>query len=166
MNRTVPCMVDGVELPLLFSLGALKKITARLGDIEVLFDAFHEETKDERIIREQIEKDLPAEERTGRKRDRTLKKQAGKAKIVEMLPFLIAVLAEQGQLAGGERDPSRLVTEEWVESHAMPYDMDPLTVALCQALGAGMRLIHPSPSSGERDLVKEQLEKNVEGAEA
>ncbi len=166
MSKIVACVVDGKELHLLFSLAALNQINERLGDIDILFDAFRTEREDERIVREQIMEALPPKEKAKRKLALEARAKEGKRKTTQLLPFIIATMAAQGQLFEGERDHDKLITESWVESHTFPYDIEPLTVAMCTAISKGMKMSSSQGNADEaEDVVREQISKNVVSAE-
>lgn len=147
-KRIVTLELDGRELPLLFSLGANIEIAERMGSVETLFDALHEETDEERTAREIIEANLPK------------KAEQKKPSLPEIVPFLTACLARQGQRYMGETDKAQLISEEWVELHAFPEDMPRMVEAVSEAIGNGLWMRHKSKGAEERDLVLEAIEKN------
>ncbi len=153
MRKIIHCLVDDTPLPLLFSLGAEMEIADRMGDVDALFDLFQPpEGEAERTVRLEIEKGMTPEQLAARDA-RTPKRGVS---LMEVLPFAIATLARQGQLYQGEK---ATVTEAWVSLHARPADIEPMTLAMCKAIEAGLDTRHPA-GNGDVDLVAEALEKN------
>ncbi len=153
MRKITYCIIDDAQLPLLFTLGAEMEIADRLGSVDTLFDVFKgEESEAEREIRLEIEKGMTAEQLATRNAD----KPEGGVRLLDVLPFTIAVLARQGQQYLGEKPT---ITEEWLRLHARPADIEPLTLAMCKAISAGLTMQHQT-GSGDVDMVAEAIEKN------
>ena len=153
MRKITYCVIDDEPLPLLFTLGAEMQIAERMGSMDALFDFFKgEESAEERAIREEIEKGMTAEQIA--KRDAAQQPNGGS--LLEVLPFSIAMLARQGQMYLGEK---ATFTEEWLTLHARPADIEPMTLALCKAIGMGLDTRHHTDND-EVDLVAEAIEKN------
>ena len=89
-SKITHCLIDDQDLPLLFSLGACEQLNDRLGDVDALLDLFRaEESPEEKAIREEIEQDMPPEERQEREQAKS------KLKLEDVLPFVMAVLARE-----------------------------------------------------------------------
>ncbi|MEG0766087.1 MAG: hypothetical protein RR482_00080 [Clostridia bacterium] len=152
MRKIIYTIIDDVQIPLLFTLGAQQRIAERMGSIDALFDMFDEnESEEDRAIRAEIEAGMTDEQKA-----KCEKKQAKESDLFGVLAFCIATLAQQAQLYNGDKPT---ITEQWVEIHAAPCDTENLTVALCKAMGIGLTTIHDI-AGGETDLVAEALEKN------
>ena len=153
MRKITYCLVDDTQLPLLFTLGAEMQIAERLGSLSALFDVFKDaETEAEKELRLEIEKGMTAEQIAAREQA----KENG-ASLLDILPFTIATLARQGQLYLGE-PPT--ITEEWIHLHAAPSVIEPMTLAMCKAVGMGLTTLHEL-KNGDVDLVAEGLQKNA-----
>ncbi len=156
MQKITYCIIDETQLPLLFTLGAEMQIAERLGSTDMLFDLFRgEESEAEREVRLEIEKDMKPEEIEARDK-REAEKQDRQKGLMDVLPFVISTLARQGQLYLG--DPPT-ITEEWINLHARPADIEPMTLAMCKALSAGLDTRHKTEKD-DVDLVAEAIEKN------
>ena len=69
----------------------------------------------------------------------------------------VSQLGRQGQLYLGE-PPT--ITEEWIHLHAAPSDIEPMTLAMCKAVGMGLTTLHELKNE-DVDLVAEGLQKNA-----
>ncbi len=153
MRKITYCLVDDTQLPLLFTLGAEMQIAERLGSLDALFDVFAgEEDEAEQAVRAEIEKGMNTQQRARRDAE----KAEGGTSLMAVLPFTIAVLARQGQLYLGDKPT---ITEDWVRLHALPADIEPMTLAMCKAISGGLDTRH-SLKNEDVDLVAESLQKN------
>lgn len=151
------CLMDDVPIPLLFSLGACDQINDRLGDVDAFLDLFRaEESPEEKAIREEIERDMTPEEKQAQARRKP------SWRLGDVLPFAFATLAREGQRYMGE---AVTITEEWVNLHASPGDIENMTLAVVKALAQGMSTRHITAEE-EEDLVAKVLAKNAVGATA
>jgi len=153
MRKITYCLIDDIQLPMLFTLGAEMQIAERMGSLDALLNVFTgEEDEAEKTLRAEIEKGMSVEQRAKREAD---KDEVGKS-FVDMLPFTVAALARQGQLYLGEKPT---ITEEWIHLHAAPSDIEPMTLALCKAISNGLGTRH-SLKQDDVDLVAEGIQKN------
>lgn len=143
-DRIIYAEAGGRQLPLCYNLGACVEIAHRLGSSTAIFDIFSGAmSEEEKQIREEISGKAEAAE---------------KPDLMELLPFLVACLARHGQKRLGATDEP--ITEEWIGDHVYPSDVQELTLAVCQALSAGLGMEHGDGQDAEVDVVQEEIEKN------
>lgn len=96
------------------------------------------------------------------------KAQANKAESAEIVPWLIAILCNQGIKLENENTKNKtdLLTPEWVSLHTMPKEWKFLMGECMKAIAIGNGTYHETKENEEVDVVLEEIEKNVETAGA
>ena len=93
------------------------------------------------------------------------KLQQNQAEAARIVPWLIALLANQGvMLETGNAKPSNpdLIDSDWVALYTMPKDWEYLMGECMSAIAIGNGTYHEAPDEGPVDVVLEELEKNAE----
>ena len=93
------------------------------------------------------------------------KLQQNQAEAARIVPWLIALLANQGvMLETGNAKPSNpdLIDAGWVALYTMPKDWEYLMGECMSAIAIGNGTYHEAPDEGPVDVVLEELEKNAE----
>ena len=96
------------------------------------------------------------------------KLQQNQAEAARIVPWLIALLANQGvMLETGNAKPSNpdLIDSDWVALYTMPKDWEYLMGECMSAIAIGNGTYHEAPDEGPVDVVLEELEKNAEAGE-
>lgn len=93
------------------------------------------------------------------------KLQENQAEAARIVPWLIALLANQGvMLETGNAKPSNpdLIDSDWVALYTMPKDWEYLMGECMTAIAIGNGTYHEAPDEGPVDVVLEEIEKNAE----